>query len=84
VNSAEQDIYVWIGGDSETAFKRLIGCALVAMMPDQGIDEAVDALKDIWDFNQPVAPVLPEPAPIRQGSGYVTRIIDPDTLDLDG
>jgi hypothetical protein len=39
----------------------MISCALIALMPEEGMDEVVQSLKDIFEFRLPVVqPILPE------------------------
>jgi hypothetical protein len=50
VNSPEQEFVFWFEGEGRTAIKRLLGCAIMARLPEKGINEAVKSLKDIYDF----------------------------------
>jgi hypothetical protein len=50
VNAAGQEFAVWAIGDSEIAIKRMISCAIIALMPEEGMDEVVQSLKDIFEF----------------------------------
>jgi hypothetical protein len=50
VNSAGENFWLAIKGDGETALKRIIGCAIIAHLPDEAMDEALTSLKDMYDF----------------------------------
>lgn len=39
-----------LGMQGETAIERLFGCLLIATMPQRGIVEALEAVRDIWDY----------------------------------
>jgi hypothetical protein len=55
------DIYLWAEGEGEPLRKRALGCVLMCLMPDEGVDEAIRALRDVLEFwiERSVAPVLP-------------------------
>lgn len=34
----------------ETAFVRFLGCLMIGLMPDEGLDEALSSLRDMLEF----------------------------------
>ncbi len=70
VNSAGQEISFWIEGGGGDALKRLIGCAILGIMPEEGIDEALTSLKDILDFRTSYR-MLPGAVESRQTTGRI-------------
>jgi len=62
VNVAGQEMSFWAAGAGENALKRVLGCAMMVAMPENGIEEAVASLKDILIFNWETSyGMLPEP-----------------------
>lgn len=62
VNSpGEQISFLWLEGDDETALKKFAGCIMITLMPKEGLDEAVQTLKDTLSFYayRPLAKALP-------------------------
>ena len=51
VNSPSQEIQFLAEGYWRDIFKRLVGLTLVALMPEEGLDEVLTSLKDIYEFN---------------------------------
>lgn len=58
--------------DDEYLRKRMVGCVLLALMPSQGIDEALPALRDMYEYwtTEPSHVALPSPTrdPVRAGA----------------
>ena len=50
VKSAGERFWLSATGDGKSALKRIIGCALIAHLPDEAMDEALESLRDIFDF----------------------------------
>lgn len=74
VNSAGQEIAFWFEGREEDILKRLIGCAMIAIMPEEGVEEALLSLRDIWDFRtQTSYQMLPGPLQTQRSTGRVVR-----------
>jgi len=63
------------GGRGASALKRSIGCSIVWSIPDEGIDEALTKLVDIYSFIIESAGLrlAPPPSETRRGRG---RIMD--------
>ena len=60
-------------GRGESAVKRLIGCWIVVSMPEEGLDEALTSLKDIFEFSyEDTRLALPEAATRRSLTGRAT------------
>ena len=51
------EITIDIAGSSEIAFTRYLGCIIVGLMPDEGLEEALFSLRDMLQFySHKVAP----------------------------
>ena len=72
VNSAGQEVSLLWTEEGENATKRWIGCAMMCRMPDEGVDEALVSLRDIWEFHETTHRMLPRPVETRR---YVGRIV---------
>lgn len=35
------------------AFKRAIGCLFITQLPAKGLDEALESLRDLWEYHAP-------------------------------
>lgn len=51
VNSPGEQISFWLDADDETALKKFVGCLIISAMPEEGLNEALTSLKDVWDFH---------------------------------
>ena len=69
-------------GAGETALRRLIGCALIGIMPEEGIEEALWSLKDIFEFRaQPPLLMLTQPMRAIQNTGQIVTTAErPDLI----
>lgn len=59
----DHEIRVSIRVPAESRFPRFLGCLMIGMMPDRGLEEALFALRDMLDFyaEQPTSTrALPE------------------------
>jgi len=66
-----------IEGEMEVIIKKLIGLALLAYMPETGLDEALLSLKDIFEFNMEKARFqLPEPTTVMVSRGIVSKVLE--------
>ncbi len=62
-------------GEGEDILRRFIGHLILANMPEEGIDETLTTLKDIFEFNvEKINYQLPEPFVVRSGSGKVVSV----------
>lgn len=51
VNTAGQGLSFKFEGEGGEALLRLLGCVIVTMMPEEGLEEALTSLKDIFEFH---------------------------------
>lgn len=51
--------------------KRLMGCALIFAMPSDGLDEAINSLSEISQFERQRPPTLSLPAPVLRNVGKI-------------
>jgi hypothetical protein len=49
-NSLGQEMSFRFAAGGESALRRLVGCAILSALPDEGIDEALRTLRDIYEF----------------------------------
>jgi hypothetical protein len=40
----------WAHGDGEESYRRIWGCIILGLMPPEGLEEAVDSLREILEF----------------------------------
>lgn len=77
VNSTGEELRLWVEGAGQSAVKRMVGCALLVAVPDDGLDEALEALKDIIEFRCGTltwaARALPSPPRVGHLVGRVRR-----------
>ncbi len=74
VNSPGQALSLWAEGHGEEAFKRLLGIAIISVMPEPGLEEALFSLRDIFEFrSHAYRPSLPESTRGRRTKGKVAR-----------
>lgn len=59
VNSPGQELSFWIEAGGEDALRRLVGCAILVAIPEEGMEEALTSLRDILDFHYERQYVLP-------------------------
>lgn len=73
VNSPWQELSFTFEGEGTSALKRSIGCTIVWAIPDEGIDEALTKLADIYSFTIETARLrLSSPRPeTRKGHGRI-------------
>lgn len=72
MTSPGQELFLRYEGWGDKAVKRLIGCAIIINMPEEGLEEAVSALRDMYEFNkQATALALPPPTRRQPVSGGV-------------
>ena len=50
VNSAGHQLSLEMKGDGQYALKRWLGCVILAMIPEDALNEALESLKDIMEF----------------------------------
>lgn len=68
--------YYW-----EETLKRLAGFVLVAGMPENGLEEALYSLKEIYEFSKEnVRYQIPEPTVVRTGIGTVATVSEAPDL----
>ena len=51
VNSAGQEFTFWFERGGEHNLKRVIGCAILAALPDEGVEEALNSLRGVFQFH---------------------------------
>jgi len=71
-NETTYEITVNVDTNNVTAFKRFLCCIIVGKMPEQGLEEAIFALRDMIDFyhrksHSPIEHKLPNPQAISIG-----------------
>lgn len=44
------EITINIEGSTKAAFERYLGCIMIGIMPDEGLQEALFSLRDMWEF----------------------------------
>ena len=73
VNSPWQELSFTFEGEGASALKRTIGCTIVWAIPDEGIDEALTKLADIYSFTIESASLrlAPPPPETRKGHGRI-------------
>lgn len=73
VNSPWQELSFTFTGEGVNALKRSIGCSIIWAIPDEGIDEALNNLVNIYSFAIESASLrlAPPPSEIRGGRGKV-------------
>jgi len=69
VNSPGENISLQLKGSGEACVKRIIGCAILSLMPERGLHEALDSLKDIFEFYLEKPSSLPPPRASRSIAG---------------
>jgi len=55
------EITINIEGTTESVFGRCLGCIMIGFMPDEGLEEALFSLRDMFEFYSH----KPEPRPAR-------------------
>lgn len=45
-------VTITVGGHGEHALERFLGCILIGVMPDEGLEEALFSLHDMFEFYQ--------------------------------
>lgn len=55
-NSAGPEVSFWGRGVGEDALKRWLGCVILSLMPEEGLEEALLSLKDILEFRSYTKP----------------------------
>ena len=69
-DTANQNVGFVMFGVGEEAVKRWLGCLIMAVMPDIGVDETLSYLRDAYTFHcESLDFALPEPAPRRETAG---------------
>lgn len=72
VTSAGPEIFLWTEEGEERAVKELLGYAMIFYMPEEGIDEALTSLRDIFEFScESRRGALPPPAVSRRHMGRI-------------
>ncbi len=57
------------------AVKRLLGCYMLGVMPDEGINEALSTLKDMFQYySHPAYPALATPVTAHRITGKVLSV----------
>lgn len=65
MNSPGQELQFLAEMLGENAVKRLMGCVIMVTMPEEGVEEALSTLRDIYEFTVQ-ASSLALPPPVRQ------------------
>jgi len=73
-------------GEGLGAVKRTLGCLMLTNLPEAGLNEALDSLKDIWTYHiqYPALPAIGSLLQTRFTTGTVTRRVDRPPLYLPG
>ena len=67
--------------DQGTAFQRIVSCLLISLMPDDGIEESLSTLKDIFRFQlENIQYRLLEQPTIYKSSGKVVKMSEREEL----
>jgi hypothetical protein len=71
-------VRLWSEGDSEeTAAKRAVGFITLLLLPDPGLDEAIENLWEVWNFHSERAALGPPAHPQSElGQGKVVESIE--------
>jgi hypothetical protein len=72
VNTADCGLSFTFGGEGADALLRLIGCVIITLMPEEGLEETLTSLKEIFEFHVESAhykPLLPVTS--RRGIGNI-------------
>ena len=62
-------------GDGDESLRRILGCILLGAMPPEGLEEAIDSLKEILEFrleNERLAQLRTQPA-VQYGLGTIVH-----------
>lgn len=51
VKSVGEEVSFWIEHEGDDAVKRYLGCVIISAMPEDGVNEALQSLLDIFAFN---------------------------------
>lgn len=64
VSETDYKVRIAISAPGDTALERFFGCVMIGMMPDEGLDEALQALRDMLEFysREPARPLVVQPA----------------------
>ena len=72
VTSPGQEVSLWTERVGNDAVKRVIGCAMIFAMPEEGINEALASLRDILEFSyEATHGMLPPPVAVRRSMGRI-------------
>lgn len=74
VNSTSHHVSLRISESDETAVRRIIGCLLVTLMPAEGLEEALESLKEIREFHTEAIPA-PRFTPIAEHPSIKLRAL---------
>jgi hypothetical protein len=75
VDSPRRAFRFWSQGQGDTALKQLLACMIINLIPEEGVDEALEYLGDLFEFHQEEYRYrLPEPQVVRQSTGKVASI----------
>lgn len=81
VDSAGEQFRYWVEGEGREGFLRIMGCALVARMPSEGLIEAINSLKEMWEYwsSQPASQQIQAPS-IHKTGRVVQSGVRPELL----
>ena len=69
--------------NQQNAIKRILGGYLVASMPAKGLEETLETLKSIYEFNvENLKYQLPQPTLTRTGTGTVRSVSEAPDLTI--
>lgn len=81
--STSHEISLLSEGTREDLVRRVIGFLFVAGMPEKGLQETLNSLKEIYEFNsENLHFQLPEPEVVRTGTGVIASKSEAPDLDL--
>ena len=74
VNSTGDEFRFEVGGEGGDAMKRVLGCTIMAAMPEKSIEEALTSLINIFeDSFEPVFYALPQPPRTYRSTGRIVH-----------
>jgi hypothetical protein len=75
VNSHSEQLILSIGsGREKTDLRRILGCIILARLPEAALDDGLRCLRDVWDSHIYTAMhTLPPPRPERVGAGQLVQ-----------
>lgn len=73
VNRSGYDLSMQLAQNDWTSRKRLIGCAFISFMPEEGLDETIDTLAEYYDFHTSAKALPPGGAAVREHRGVIVK-----------